>query len=70
MNETLSTERVPTRDELIEEHAKIQARIAEYDGRRHLSPREHMERKRLQKLKLRLKDRIASFEAAMNAPNT
>lgn len=52
----------PQLAELREEHARLEALLAAYNDRVHLSAQEQLERKRLQKLKLRAKDRIALLE--------
>lgn len=41
------------------EHQALERRLGELDGLAHLTPEEQMERKRVQKLKLAGKDRIA-----------
>ncbi len=57
-------------DDLLEqlraEHAHLEAKLEEYADRVHLSAREQLERKRLQKLKLRTKDRMVHYELAAN----
>lgn len=48
---------------LWEEHLAYERRLAELDALPHLTPEEEMERKRIQKLKLAGKDRIAEVVA-------
>ncbi len=54
-------ESTPPADELLsleQQHARLKARIAEMGTRPFLSEREQAERKRLQKMKLAIKDKI------------
>jgi hypothetical protein len=44
---------------LWEEHVAFEQRLLKFDGHSHLTPGEEFERKRIQKLKLAGKDRIA-----------
>ncbi len=44
---------------LVEEHRMLDGKLKEFDRKIYLSPDEEMERKRLQKLKLAKKDKIA-----------
>lgn len=44
-----------------EQHRSLEEQLAEFDSRRYLSPDEEMERKRIQKLKLLKKDRMAEL---------
>ncbi len=44
---------------LWEEHVAFEQRLVKFDGHPHLTPGEEFERKRIQKLKLAGKDRIA-----------
>ncbi len=46
-------------DRLKKEHTELKARLCELNDRLYLSPREEVERKTLQKLKLAKKDRLA-----------
>ena len=52
--------------ELEEKHALLAARVEAFDDRVWLSVEERSERKRLQKLKLATKDRIAALRALQN----
>ena len=45
------------------EHAALKRRLGDFETHRYLTSTEEIERRRLQKLKLRTKDRIASLEA-------
>ena len=47
------------------EHAALEHRLADLDRQRFLTPSEHVERRRLQKLKLRAKDRIVLLEQSL-----
>ena len=47
------------------EHAALKRRIGDYQSRRFLSPAEQLERKRLQKMKLLAKDRIARLSSEL-----
>ena len=47
------------------EHAALKHRLADLDQQRFLTPAEQLERRRLQKLKLRAKDRIVMLEATL-----
>lgn len=44
------------------EHKLLSRKVEEFDRHRYLNTREQMERKRLQKMKLALKDQIARLE--------
>jgi hypothetical protein len=44
-----------------EEHQKLEHSIETFEAHRYLSPEEEMERKRLQKLKLAAKDKMAEI---------
>lgn len=49
------------RDEMVgleRQHAELEGRLDELDGHVYLTPDEQLERKQIQKMKLRLKDRI------------
>lgn len=46
---------------LSEEHRNLDGLLAEIDNKRYLSPEEEVERKRIQKLKLLRKDRMAEL---------
>lgn len=46
---------------LSEEHRNLDSQLAEMDTKRYLSPEEELERKRIQKLKLLRKDRMAEL---------
>ena len=52
-------------EELTRQHALLASRIDAFDARGWLTEREQVERKRLQKLKLATKDRIASLRARL-----
>lgn len=47
------------------EHAALKHRLSDLDQQRFLTPAEQVERRRLQKLKLRAKDRIVALEQAL-----
>lgn len=46
---------------LFEEHHSLEGILAEIDKKLHLTPEEEIERKRMQKLKLAKKDKMAEF---------
>lgn len=46
---------------LTEEHRNLDGLLAEIDNKRYLTPEEEVERKRIQKLKLLRKDRMAEL---------
>ncbi len=46
---------------LSEEHRNLDGLLAEIDNKRYLTPEEELERKRIQKLKLLRKDRMAEL---------
>jgi uncharacterized protein len=46
---------------LSEEHRTLDTQLAEMDTKRYLTPEEEVERKRIQKLKLLRKDRMAEL---------
>lgn len=46
---------------LSEEHRNLDSLLAEMDSKRYLTPEEEMERKRIQKMKLLRKDRMAEI---------
>lgn len=46
---------------LSEEHRNLDTQLGEMDTKRYLSPEEELERKRIQKLKLSRKDRMAEL---------
>jgi len=49
---------------LVQEHRELDEKLKEFDKKLYLTPDEEMERKRLQKLKLAKKDRIAQILSA------
>ena len=54
-------EKDPEFKSLIQEHRSLDEKLKEFDRKIYLSPDEEMERKKLQKLKLAKKDRIAQL---------
>ncbi len=58
--ETLKRENEEFR-KLSEEHRNLDSLLAEIDSKRYLTPEEELERKRIQKLKLLRKDRMAEM---------
>ncbi len=52
-------EKDPDFRELVTEHRSLDEKLKEFDRKVYLSPDEEIERKRLQKLKLAKKDKIA-----------
>ena len=54
-------EKDPAFKALVQEHRSLDDRLKEFDRKVYLSPDEEMERKRLAKLKLAKKDRIAQL---------
>jgi uncharacterized protein YdcH (DUF465 family) len=52
-------EQDPELKSLVQEHRSLDEKLKEFDRKVYLSPDEEMERKKLQKLKLAKKDRIA-----------
>lgn len=52
-------EQDPELKALVQEHRSLDEKLKEFDRKVYLSPDEEMERKKLQKLKLAKKDRIA-----------
>ena len=54
----------PTYEELREMHQGHEKRLEELGGKAWLTPEEELEEKRLKKLKLRLKDQMASIRRA------
>ncbi len=58
--ETLKRENEKFR-KLSEEHRNLDSLLAEIDSKRYLTPEEELERKRIQKLKLLRKDRMAEI---------
>ncbi len=52
-------EKDPEFKTLVQEHRMLDEKLKEFDRKVYLSPDEEMERKRLQKLKLAKKDKIA-----------
>jgi uncharacterized protein YdcH (DUF465 family) len=52
-------EKDPEFKTLVQEHRMLDGKLKEFDRKVYLSPNEEMERKRLQKLKLAKKDKIA-----------
>jgi uncharacterized protein YdcH (DUF465 family) len=46
---------------LKEEHLELETQLAEFDSHVYLTPEEELERKRIQKLKLAKKDRMAEL---------
>lgn len=57
----------PELAELVSEHKKMKAMLEEMNRRPYLSPEEDFDRKKLQKEKLALKDKIHSFVEAHQA---
>ncbi len=56
-------EKDPAFRTLVQEHRSLDDKLKEFDRKVYLSPDEEMERKRLAKLKLAKKDRIAQLLA-------
>jgi uncharacterized protein len=56
-------EKDPEFKALVQEHRRLDERLKEFDRKVYLTPDEEIERKRLQKLKLAKKDRIAQLLA-------
>ena len=56
-------EKDPAFKALVQEHRSLDEKLKEFDRKVYLSPDEEMERKRLAKLKLAKKDRIAQIIA-------
>jgi uncharacterized protein YdcH (DUF465 family) len=56
---TALVEKDPEFKTLVQEHRLLDEKLKEFDRKIYLSPNEEMERKRLQKLKLAKKDKIA-----------
>ncbi len=56
-------EKDPAFKTLVQEHRSLDDKLKEFDRKVYLSPDEEMERKRLAKLKLAKKDRIAQLIA-------
>ncbi len=56
-------EKDPAFRTLVQEHRSLDDRLKEFDRKVYLSPDEEMERKRLAKLKLAKKDKIAQLIA-------
>ncbi len=56
-------EKDPAFKTLVQEHRSLDDKLKEFDRKVYLSPDEEMERKRLAKLKLAKKDRIAQLLA-------
>jgi len=56
-------EKDPAFKALVQEHRSLDDRLKEFDRKVYLSPDEEMERKRLAKLKLAKKDKIAQLIA-------
>ena len=54
---------------LSEEHRDLDTQLAEMDTKRYLSPEEELERKRIQKLKLLRKDRMAELVSEYKKSN-
>ena len=52
---------------LVEEHKSFKAQLDEMKNRPYLSPEDDLERKRLQKAKLAVKDKIQSFLTGLEA---
>jgi hypothetical protein len=55
---------------LIDEHASLKARVADYQRRRWLSLGEELELKTLQRLKLRKKDRMVELQTELQLIET
>ena len=55
---------------LVEEHQKLERELQRYIAKRFITPQEEMEKKRIQKRKLRIKDELAQmvkeFQAELN----
>lgn len=51
------------------EHVALKRRLIDFEAHRYLSPVEQVERRRLQKLKLRAKDQIVRLRHALPVPN-
>ncbi len=51
-------DRDPELKQYYDEHVALERRLADFQGRSHLSPEEEVEKKRIQKLKLAGKDKI------------
>ncbi|MDQ7787648.1 MAG: DUF465 domain-containing protein [Thermodesulfovibrionales bacterium] len=66
--ETLKKENEEFR-KLSEEHRNLDTQLAEMDTKRYLSPEEELERKRIQKLKLSRKDRMAELVSEYKKTN-
>jgi uncharacterized protein YdcH (DUF465 family) len=49
------------------EHQALKRRLTDFEAHRYLSPTEQLERRRLQKLKLRAKDQIVRLRHALPA---
>jgi uncharacterized protein YdcH (DUF465 family) len=56
---TALIEKDPELKTLVQEHRMLDEKLKEFDRKVYLSPDEEMERKKLQKLKLAKKDKIA-----------
>jgi uncharacterized protein YdcH (DUF465 family) len=54
---------------LSEEHRNLDTQLGEMDTKRYLSPEEELERKRIQKLKLSRKDRMAELVSEYKKAN-
>lgn len=54
-------------EQLKAEHAELEARLGEFEGRVWLSSAEQVERKQVQKLKLQNKDRIQELTRMLQA---
>lgn len=59
-----SSSSAPNLESLRREHALLHEQVRLLDERVYLSPREQLQRKRLQKMKLLAKDRIQALEAS------
>ena len=51
---------------LIREHRELESRLADLDAEVYLTPDEQLERKRIQKLKLKKKDRIHQLKRTLS----
>ena len=50
------------------EHGALKRRLTDFEAHRYLTPAEQLERRRLQKLKLRAKDQIVRLQQALPLP--
>ena len=71
MNSTGSSEATPTNineelTRLVREHRDLESRLEALDSEVYLTPDEQLERKRIQKLKLKKKDRIHQLKRTLS----